>query len=66
METPADKLRAALELHKAGVAMHRLTLRRQHPQLTDDEVEAKLEAWLLERPGAPWGDAEGPHRLLDP
>ncbi len=59
METPAERLRIALRLHDDGVAMHRLTLRRIHPELSDEEVEAKLQAWLLERPGAELGDGEG-------
>ncbi len=59
METAADKMRIAFEMHRAGVAMHRLTLRRRHPQMTDAEIDAALEAWLLERPGAEWGDGEG-------
>ena len=66
METPADRLRIALELHDVGVAMHRLTLQRRNPELSAAELDAKLEAWLLDRPGAPWGDAEGHRRPIDP
>ncbi len=42
--------------------MHRLTLRRRHPELSDEEIEAKLRAWLFERPGAELGDGEGTPR----
>jgi hypothetical protein len=47
--------------------MHRLTLKRRFPDLRAEEIEAKLEAWLLERPGAELGDAEGtPRPMLPP
>ena len=43
--TPADKLRAALELAEFGFAMKRAALRRQHPEATEDEVEELLFRW---------------------
>lgn len=46
--------------------MHRLTLRRRHPELRADEIEAKLQAWLAERPGAELGDGEGTPRAPIP
>ena len=55
----AARLRAALELFEAGVKMMRQTLRRNHPALTDLEIEARVRAWLSERPGATFGDAVG-------
>jgi signal transduction histidine kinase len=55
----AARLRAALELCEAGVAMMRQTLRRNHPGLGDLEIEARVRAWLSERPGAAFGDAVG-------
>jgi hypothetical protein len=42
-----------------GVEMMRQNLRRAHPTLTDTEIEARLTAWLSERPGAEFGDAVG-------
>jgi hypothetical protein len=55
----AARLRAALELFEAGVEMMRQTLRRNHPALNDLEIEARVRAWLSERPGATFGDAVG-------
>ncbi|HEX9820937.1 MAG TPA: hypothetical protein VGD07_15145 [Methylomirabilota bacterium] len=55
----AARLRAALELFETGVEMMRQNLRRKHPTLTDLEIEARLTAWLSERPGAEFGDAVG-------
>lgn len=56
---PAEKLRAALELHEVGVALMRQNLRRRDPVATDEEIEARLRAWLQDRPGAKYGDAVG-------
>ena len=58
-EKAAARLRMALDLFETGVEMMRQKLRRDHPDLTDDEVEARLGAWLRERPGAEFGDAVG-------
>jgi hypothetical protein len=66
MATPPDardqaaaRLRVALEMFDIGVEMMRQNLRRAHPTLTDTEIEARLTAWLSERPGAEFGDAVG-------
>ncbi|UQA56200.1 hypothetical protein [Polyangium aurulentum] len=55
----ADKLRLAFELHDAGVALMRQNLRRRLPAASEEEIDARLAAWLKERPGAELGDAEG-------
>jgi hypothetical protein len=58
-EKAAARLRMALDLFETGVEIMRQKLRRDHPDLTDHEVEARLGAWLRERPGAEFGDAVG-------
>ena len=58
-EEAAERLRMAFDLFAAGEQMMRLNLRRRHPRATDAEIEARLDAWLCERPGAEHGDAEG-------
>jgi len=55
----AARLRIALELFETGVEMMRQKLRRDHPGLADHEIEARVRAWLQERPGAEFGDAVG-------
>jgi len=55
----AARLRMALELFETGVEMMRQKLRRDHPGLADHEIEARVRAWLQERPGAEFGDAVG-------
>jgi Rv0078B-related antitoxin len=57
--TPAEKFRAALELHEAGVAVMRQNLRRRNPDASDAEIDELLSAWLRTRPGAEHGDAVG-------
>ncbi|CAN5639055.1 hypothetical protein BH09MYX1_BH09MYX1_45880 [soil metagenome] len=66
METPAEKLRIAFAMHRSGVAMYRLTLARQNPSLSEPELDAKIAAWLLDRADAPFGDAWGTPRKIDP
>jgi hypothetical protein len=58
-EKAAARLRMALDLFETGVEMMRQKLRRDHPDLADHEVEARLRSWLRERPGAEFGDAAG-------
>src|SRR5262245_3325911 len=55
----AERLRLAFDLFATGEAPMRQGLRREHPDATDAEIEARLIAWLQERPGAEAGDAVG-------
>lgn len=57
--SPAEKFRAALELHEAGVAVMRQNLRRRNPGASAAKIEELLSAWLRTRPGAEHGDAAG-------
>lgn len=51
MATPeAERFRIAVELHETGLTMQRQTLRRRHPDVNDQELEALLRAWLEDRP----------------
>jgi len=58
-EKAAARFRMALEFFETGVEMMRQKIRRDHPDLADHEVEARLGSWLRERPGAEFGDAVG-------
>ena len=58
-ETPAQRLRIALDLFEFGTDMMRQKLRRETPDATQDEIQARLVAWLQERPGAELGDGVG-------
>ncbi|MEO8257055.1 MAG: hypothetical protein ABI868_06880 [Acidobacteriota bacterium] len=55
-----DSFRMTLDLFQTGVDVMRHNLRRRHPEARDEEVERLLGEWLLERPGAEFGDCPGP------
>jgi hypothetical protein len=57
--SPADAFRTTLELFETGLDLMRQNLRRNHPEAGDQEIERLLHAWLLERPGAEFGDCPG-------
>jgi hypothetical protein len=59
MAAAAEHLEEALELTDLAERMVRARLRREHPGWSEDELEARVLAWLHERPGAEHGDAEG-------
>ncbi len=58
-ETPAQRLRIALDLFEFGTDMMRQKLRRETPDATEGEIQTRLVAWLQERPGAELGDGVG-------
>jgi hypothetical protein len=43
---PAEKLRQALDVMRAGIRLKRSTLRRQFPDAADAEVDHRLAEWL--------------------
>lgn len=59
MAPAAEHLEDALELADLAERMVRARLRREHPAWSEDELDARVLAWLHERPGAEDGDAEG-------
>jgi hypothetical protein len=58
-EVVASNLRIALEMFGLGESIMRQNLKRMHPAASEEEIEAMVSAWLLERPGAEHGDAPG-------
>jgi len=58
-EAAARRLEIALDLFTDGVDMMRQRLRRLHPELSPRDIETRLSEWLLERPGAEFGDCPG-------
>lgn len=58
-ESPAERLRIALDLFNFGVDMMLQKLRREIPDATEEELQARLVDWLQDRPGAEHGDAAG-------
>ena len=49
----------AIELTEFGAALRKQRYRRDHPKATDEEVDEFMRRWMLDRRGAPGGDAEG-------
>ena len=52
LQDVAAKLRMALDMSGLGESIMRQKLRRTFPSASEQEIEAKLSAWLAERPGA--------------
>jgi hypothetical protein len=55
----AERLRLALDMFATGEEIMRQNLRRRNPGATDEQIEAMLQVWRLERPGAETGDGWG-------
>ena len=45
--SPAEKLAQALQLMQTGILLKRAALRARAPLASSDEIEARLEQWLL-------------------
>jgi len=54
-----DRLRWMLALCDFGIEVQRQNIRRAFPSADEDEVSLRLQAWLVERPGADLGDGAG-------
>ena len=64
--SPADRLKATLELCAFGIGMTRARLAREHPGVPPEELARLLAEWMLERPGAEHGDGVGRLRPWPP
>jgi len=49
----------AVELFEAGVELMAQNLKRRHPLASEEELRGLLQQWLVERPGAEFGDGYG-------
>jgi len=54
-----SKAETAFELNQLGIEVMRQNLRRRFPAESDAQLKDRLAAWLVERPHAPAGDADG-------
>jgi hypothetical protein len=50
-----EKCRIVFDLCEAGVRMYRQRMRRENPAASDEEIEAKVQAWLR-RPSGEAGE----------
>ena len=55
----AEAFRITLDLFGTGLDLMRQNLRRSHPDVDDEDIERRLQQWLLDRPGAVAGDCPG-------
>ncbi len=57
--SPTQGARALLAMVEFGIEMYRERMRTEHPDENATEIQARVQAWLDSRPGAPFGDGEG-------
>jgi hypothetical protein len=50
-----EKFRVVFDMCDAGVRMYRQRMRRENPLASDEEIEARVQAWLR-RPSGEAGD----------
>ena len=58
-DSPAARVRLALELSAVADAMRAQRFRRERSDASETEISALMEAWRGERPGAKAGDSAG-------
>ena len=46
----ARRFAQAVAMADEGIELMRSNLRRRHPDETDQEIDERLEAWLIDRP----------------
>lgn len=61
-EQAVQRLRCALDMREAGVALMLQNLRRRFPNATDAQTEERLMQWLCARSDAEFGDCPGTAR----
>lgn len=47
-DTPSSRLLAALDLMELGFALKRQGLRRSAPNASEEEIDERLQSWILE------------------
>lgn len=55
-----ERFHTTIDLWATGVTLRRQAIRRNQPQASVEEVDALLNQWLQERPGAEMGDGPQP------
>jgi hypothetical protein len=53
--TDVEKFRVVFDMCDAGVRMYRQRMRRENPSASDEEIEARVQAWLR-RPSGEAGE----------
>lgn len=55
-----ERFHTTVDLWATGVTLRRQAISRHQPEASVDEVEALLNQWLQQRPGAEMGDGPQP------
>ena len=53
-ETDADRLRQAIDMVDFGYDMYRQTLKRRHPEESDETIETRIANWADRPPSFPF------------
>ena len=56
LETASERLATALELAGTGIVLMRQNLRRKWPNEDEEQLNDRLQTWLLHRRGSEGGD----------
>lgn len=59
VDSPAARLRLALELSDVAERMRAQRFRRENPRLDEEAIDALMQSWREARSGAEAGDAPG-------
>ena len=46
-----QRFQETMELFETALGIQRQNIRRRHPELPEEEVDERLQEWLLDRPG---------------
>lgn len=66
MKLPRDprmQMAVAMQLHEAGIALMRQNLRRRFADVSEAEIDLKLQHWLTRQDDPIPGDVAGPVRI---
>lgn len=47
----AQRFRLTLEMADFGIGLYRQRMRRENPDAGDEEIEARVQGWLMRRAG---------------
>ncbi|MBO0802339.1 MAG: hypothetical protein J2P25_04605 [Nocardiopsaceae bacterium] len=47
----AQRFRLAVEMADVGIRLYRQRMRREHPGAGEEEIEARVQVWLMRRAG---------------
>ncbi|NNH72807.1 hypothetical protein HLB23_23600 [Nocardia uniformis] len=58
-DSPAERLRLAIDMFEFGLGMQRARFRRAYPETDESFIDTAIDRWLLSRPYEPLGEGRG-------